>query len=100
MNLLVQFSETPLPQVSWMSLIETSPGQSKICLPVSPSVRVSQSKNSMVLSQPKKYFKNSVSRIIVPQYDLPCITLGLGEAGRFTNVLPNLFLEETSHIWN
>ena len=71
-----------------------------ICLPVSPSVRVSQSKNVMASSQPKKYFKNSESRIIVPQYDHPYITLGFGEGSGLTNMLPNLFLEETSHVCN
>ena len=64
----------------------------------SPSVWVSNSKNIMVLSQPRKYFKISESRQIVPQYNRPCITPGLGEASRFTNVQPNLFLEETIKV--
>ena len=34
-----------------------------------------------------------MSRIRVPWYDLPCISNGLSEASRFTNVLPDLFLK-------
>jgi hypothetical protein len=59
---------------------------------VGPSGYVSQSKNKLALSQSRKYFKNAVSRIKVPRYDLPCISIGLGESSRFTNVQPDLFL--------
>ena len=61
---------------------------------VSQSVSGSPSKNKRVLSQPRKYLKNSVSRLRVPRYDLPCISTGLSEASRFTNVITKSVLKD------